>query len=423
MVPGDTHVLVIGQGYVGLPLSCALAEAGFMVTGYDLNKDRVATIQSGDSGLDEDTTHKLQVALQHGLRVTADLAPERHFDVVVVCVPTPPGLRGEVDLSAVMGATRDGAAVLKPGGLFILESTSFPGTTEEYVMPVLQEHLGEIDSGFLLAFSPERIDPGNPNYTISNTPRVVGGVSAQSAEAAASFYRTIVSDVVVLKGAKEAEMAKLLENTYRQVNIALSNELAKVSHELGIDYWDVVRGAATKPYGFQAFYPGPGVGGHCIPIDPMYLNERVRDLLGRPLEFVELAQEVNNGMPRYVARRVIDLLANRGIEASGAKVLLLGATYKANVGDRRGAPIEEVFEALDAAGCEVSYHDPFCETLVIPGGSTVHSVADVDQALAENDVVVLLQAHQHYLEPGRLDAAAAVFDTRGVLFAPNVERL
>ena len=423
MVPGDTHVLVIGQGYVGLPLSCALAEAGFMVTGYDLNTDRVAIIQSGDSGLDEDTTDKLQVALQHGFQVTADLAPERHFDVVVVCVPTPLGLRGEVDLSAVMGATRDGAAVLKPGGLFILESTSFPGTTEEYVMPVLQEHLGEIDSGFLLAFSPERIDPGNPNYTISNTPRVVGGVSAQSAEAAASFYRTIVSDVVVLKGAKEAEMAKLLENTYRQVNIALSNELAKVSHELGIDYWDVVRGAATKPYGFQAFYPGPGVGGHCIPIDPMYLNERVRDLLGRPLEFVELAQEVNNGMPRYVARRVIDLLANRGIEASGAKVLLLGATYKANVGDRRGAPIEEVFEALDAAGCEVSYHDPFCETLVIPGGSTVHSVADVDQALAENDVVVLLQAHQHYLEPGRLDAAAAVFDTRGVLFAPNVERL
>ena len=423
MVPGDTHVLVIGQGYVGLPLSCALAEAGFMVTGYDLNMDRVAMIQSGDSGLDEDTTHKLQVALQHGLRVTADLAPERHFDVVVVCVPTPLGLRGEVDLSAVMGATRDGAAVLKPGGLFILESTSFPGTTEEYVMPVLQEHLGEIDSGFLLAFSPERIDPGNPNYTISNTPRVVGGVSAQSAEAAASFYRTIVSDVVVLKGAKEAEMAKLLENTYRQVNIALSNELVKVSHELGIDYWDVVHGAATKPYGFQAFYPGPGVGGHCIPIDPMYLNERVRDLLGRPLEFVELAQEVNNGMPRYVARRVIDLLANRGIEASGAKVLLLGATYKANVGDRRGAPIEEVFEALDAAGCEVSYHDPFCETLVIPGGSTVHSVADVDHALAENDVVVLLQAHQHYLEPGRVDAAAAVFDTRGVLFAPNVERL
>lgn len=423
MVPGDTHVLVIGQGYVGLPLSCALAEAGFMVTGYDLNKDRVATIQSGDSGLDEDTTDKLQVALQHGLRVTAELAPERQFDAVVVCVPTPLGLRGEVDLSAVMGATRDGAAVLKPGGLFVLESTSFPGTTEEYVMPVLQEHLGEIDSGFLLAFSPERIDPGNPNYNISNTPRVVGGVSAQSAEAAASFYRTIVSDVVVLKGAKEAEMAKLLENTYRQVNIALSNELAKVSHELGIDYWDVLRGAGTKPYGFQAFYPGPGVGGHCIPIDPMYLNERVRDLLGRPLEFVELAQEVNNGMPRYVARRVVDLLANRGVEASGAKVLLLGATYKANVGDRRGAPIEEVFEALNAAGCEVSYHDPFCETLVVPGGSIVHSVADVDHALAENDVVVLLQAHQHYLEPGRLDAAAVVFDTRGVLSAPNVTRL
>ncbi len=423
MVPGDTRVLVIGQGYVGLPLSCALAEAGFLVTGYDLNSYRVARIQSGESGLDDDTTSKLRVALNNGYQATTQLTPERQFDVVVVCVPTPLGLRGEVDLSAVMGATRDGAAVLKRGGLFILESTSFPGTTEEYVMPVLQDQLGDIDGDFLLAFSPERIDPGNPTYTISNTPRVVGGVSAQSAQAAAAFYRTIVSEVVELKGAKEAEMAKLLENTYRQVNIALSNELAKVSHELGIDYWDVLRGAATKPYGFQAFYPGPGVGGHCIPIDPMYLNERVRDLLGRPLEFVELAQEVNNGMPHYVARRVVELLASRGVDVPGAKVLLLGATYKANVGDRRGAPIEEVFDALDAEGCTVSFHDPFCESVSLPGGTVVHSVDDLDLALATSDVVVLLQAHRHYLEPGHLDSASVVFDTRGVLTAANVVRL
>lgn len=423
MTPEKTRILVIGQGYVGLPLSCALSGAGFQVTGFDLNSERVALVNRGESGLDDEVTRELAHAIAAGYSATDKLPSGQQFDVVVVCVPTPLGNHGEVDLSAVMAAARDGASVLRDGGLFILESTSFPGTTDEYVRPVLEAQRGVLDEGFFLAFSPERIDPGNEKYSISNTPRIVGGSSPRSAEVAADLYRHIVPDVTVVKGAKEAEMAKLLENTYRQVNIALANELARVCHELNIDYWDVVRGASTKPYGFQPFYPGPGVGGHCIPIDPIYLNERVRDVLGRPLEFVELAQQVNDAMPTYVAERVLELLTRDGLDHRKAKVLLLGATYKANVADRRGAPIDQVVGPLTDAGCHVEYHDPLCASIQVADGQRMHSVADLGAASAQADVVVVLQAHREYVEPGVLANAQRVFDTRGVLTGANVSRL
>jgi UDP-N-acetyl-D-glucosamine dehydrogenase len=417
-----SKVLVIGQGYVGLPLACELAIAAFDVVGLDLNASRVELIQSGHSGIDAAMDERLNSALAQNYSATTKLDDDACFDVVVVCVPTPLDLGGKVDLSAVVAAAHSGSSVLNHGGLFILESTSFPGTTEEHVLPELEKALGKIDEDFFLAFSPERIDPGNEKFTISNTPRIVGGVSAASGERAHDFYSSIVDDVVVVSGAREAEMAKLLENTYRQVNIALSNELAKVSHEMGIDYWEVLRGAATKPYGFQAFAPGPGVGGHCIPIDPMYLNEKVQGVLGRPLEFVELAQRVNDGMPHYVVERIAGALGQQDTSLDSSVILLLGASYKANVSDRRGAPLDDIFSSLHDRGARVKFHDPYCPEITVDG-RTVTSVQELENEVESADVVVLLQSHTEYLTDGVFDGARLVFDSRGVLRGQNVVRL
>ena len=420
MKPSDESVLVIGQGYVGLPLSCALSRAGFTVVGLDTNSERVQSLNRGVSGVETQLEGPLRAALERGFVAQTSIDSGQRFDVVVVCVPTPLDSGGKVDLSAVLAAADAGSKALKRGGLFILESTSFPGTTEEHVLPYLEKALGKVDEDFYLAFSPERIDPGNPHFDISNTPRIVGGVTEASGEKAAALYRTFLSDVTVLRGAKEAEMAKLLENTYRQVNIALANELSMVSHEMGIDYWEVLRGAATKPYGFQPFQPGPGVGGHCIPIDPMYLNEKVTEVLGSPLEFVELAQSVNNAMPNYVVDRTMRIV--NALDTSNPEVLLLGASYKANVGDRRGAPIDEVFLGLEASGCRVQFHDPHCLEITIEHRS-LSSVPNLEESLRSADVVVVLQAHSEYFEPALFENAAAVFDTRGFLHGPQVERL
>lgn len=420
MEPNSSSVLVIGQGYVGLPLACELARVGFCVVGLDTNPERVQALNAGVSGVETQLDSALSEAIERGYTAQTAVGVGELFDIVVVCVPTPLDHGGKVDLTAVLSAAEVGAKALKRKGLFVLESTSFPGTTEEKVLPFLEEALGTLDQDFYLAFSPERIDPGNANFDITNTPRIVGGVSRASGEKAAEMYRTFLSDVTVLRGAKEAEMAKLLENTYRQVNIALANELSKVSHEMGIDYWEVLRGASTKPYGFQPFQPGPGVGGHCIPIDPMYLNERVTQVLGAPLKFVELAQSVNNGMPRYVVERAMKILQTQDTENS--RVLLLGASYKANVGDRRGAPLDEVLVDLEEHGCEVKFHDPLCPTITISERQLL-SVAHLEEAVRDADLVVLLQAHSEYLAPGALDAARAVLDTRGVLDGPSVERL
>ena len=420
MEPKSSSVLVIGQGYVGLPLACELARVGFSVVGLDTNPERVQALNAGVSGVETQLDSALADALERGYTAKTQVDTGELFDVVVVCVPTPLDLGGKVDLTAVLSAAEVGAKALKRKGLFILESTSFPGTTEEKVLPFLEEALGKIDQDFYLAFSPERIDPGNANFDITNTPRIVGGVTRSSGEKAAEMYRTFLQDVTVLSGAKEAEMAKLLENTYRQVNIALANELSKVSHEMGIDYWEVLRGASTKPYGFQPFQPGPGVGGHCIPIDPMYLNEKVTQVLGAPLKFVELAQSVNNAMSRYVVERALRILQTQGEDKP--KVLLLGASYKANVGDRRGAPLDEVLVDLEEHGCEVHFHDPHCPNITI-GERSLTSVAHLEAAVESADLVVLLQAHREYLEAGVLDSARMVLDTRGVLVGPLVERL
>jgi UDP-N-acetyl-D-glucosamine dehydrogenase len=421
-MPGQ-DVLVIGLGYVGLPLAIAAARSGFRVTGLDLNAEKVAGLMAGRSHVDDLTDDDVAEMLGHGFRATADEAEAGPQDVIVICVPTPLSEADGPDLSAVRAATATAGRLLKAGTLVSLESTTYPGTTEEVVRPLLEKTSG-LTAGldFSLAFSPERIDPGNPVYGFANTPKIVGGLTPSCTDAAEAFYGRICDQVVRAKSAREAEMAKLLENTYRHVNIALVNEMAIFSRELDVDLWDAIRCAATKPFGFQPFYPGPGVGGHCIPIDPNYLSYKVRTL-GYPFRFVELAQEINSRMPGYVTDRAAELLNRHAKAVNGAKVLLLGVTYKRDIADQRESPARPLARKLLARGARLSYHDPYVPSWLIDGRS-IPLADDLDAALADADLVILLQAHQAY-DPAQLARAARLLlDTRGVIpAAPHVEAL
>jgi UDP-N-acetyl-D-glucosamine dehydrogenase len=421
-MPGQ-DVLVIGLGYVGLPLAIAAARSGFRVTGLDLNAEKVAGLMAGRSHVDDLTGDDVAEMLSHGFRATTDEADAGPQDVIVICVPTPLSEADGPDLSAVRAATATAGRLLKAGTLVSLESTTYPGTTEEVVRPLLEKSSG-LTAGldFSLAFSPERIDPGNPVYGFANTPKIVGGLTPSCTDAAEAFYGQICEQVVRAKSAREAEMAKLLENTYRHVNIALVNEMAIFSRELDVDLWDAIRCAATKPFGFQPFYPGPGVGGHCIPIDPNYLSYKVRTL-GYPFRFVELAQEINSRMPGYVTDRAAELLNRHAKAVNGAKVLLLGVTYKRDIADQRESPARPLARKLLARGARLSYHDPYVPSWLIDGQS-VPRADDLDAALADADLVILLQAHQAYHPAQLTRAARLLLDTRGVIpAAPHVEAL
>lgn len=407
------NLVVIGQGYVGLPLSRAASGAGFNVTGLDVSQAIVDNLNSGCSHVEDISNADLKTMLEQGYQATTDNCVIQEADVVVICVPTPLGDAGRPDLHAVEAATRSIAENLHRQSLVILESTTYPGTTEELLLPALEEGGRELDQDFYLAFSPERIDPGNKTYRLENTPKVVGGVSSASGDLAVSFYSQFIEEVVKVKGAKEAETAKLLENTYRHINIGLVNEMAKFSHELGIDIWEVIRAAKTKPFGFQAFYPGPGVGGHCIPIDPSYLNYSVRKALGHPFRFVDLAEDINNSMPNYVVQRVQDLLNEHQKSLKGSKVLLLGVSYKADIADQRHSPAIPVGNGLADKGACISYHDANVPTWVF-NGEEYKSVDNLDQAVAEADIVILLQPHREYDVSEIASKAQLFFDTRGV---------
>jgi nucleotide sugar dehydrogenase len=421
-MPGQ-DLLVIGLGYVGLPLAIAAARSGFRVTGLDLNAEKVAGLMAGRSHVDDLSDDDVAEMLGRGFRATADETEAGPQDVIVICVPTPLSEADGPDLSAVRAATATAGRLLKAGTLVSLESTTYPGTTEEVVRPLLEKTSG-LTAGldFSLAFSPERIDPGNPVYGFANTPKIVGGLTPSCTDAAEAFYGQICEQVVRAKSAREAEMAKLLENTYRHVNIALVNEMAIFSRELDVDLWDAIRCAATKPFGFQPFYPGPGVGGHCIPIDPNYLSYKVRTL-GYPFRFVELAQEINSRMPGYVTDRAAELLNRHAKAVNGAKVLLLGVTYKRDIADQRESPARPLARKLLARGARLSYHDPYVPSWLIDGRS-IPLADDLDAALADADLVILLQAHQAY-DPAQLARAARLLlDTRGVIpAAPHVEAL
>ena len=424
-------LVVVGLGYVGLPLAQAATGAGLSVRGLDLNQQIVEGLNAGRSHVDDLSDADIGEMLANGFRATSDSTVLAEADTIVICVPTPLSEDGGPDLGAVLAATRAIAANLRVGQLVILESTTYPGTTDEDVRPLLEASGLVAGKDFSLAFSPERIDPGNPVYGMRNTPKVVGGHTAACTERAAAFYARFVDTVVKAAGTREAEMAKLLENTYRHINIALVNELAQFSKPLGIDLWDAIKCAATKPFGFQAFYPGPGVGGHCIPIDPNYLSHRVKTLLGQPFRFVELAQEINAGMPTYVKRRIQDRLNDDGKALKGAKVLLLGVTYKPNIADQRESPVRPLARLLVDAGANVLYHDPYVAEWNIdnehghpePTDRVLNSQPDALVAARNADIVVVLQPHREYDLSAIADAAAQVLDTRGMLHGANVERL
>jgi UDP-N-acetyl-D-glucosamine dehydrogenase len=420
----SVDLVVIGLGYVGLPLAQEACRSGLSVAGLDLSVPVVEGLQAGRSHVDDLSDADIRVMLDAGFTATTDPQVIAAAETVVICVPTPLSADGGPDLTAVMSATDTVAARLSPDTLVVLESTTYPGTTDELLRPRLETGGLTVGKDVFLAFSPERIDPGNPRYGFRNTPKVVGGVTPACSERAQKFYGRIVDTVVPARGTREAEMAKLLENTYRHVNIALVNEMLRFCHELDIDLWDVISCASSKPFGFQAFYPGPGVGGHCIPIDPNYLSYKVQAQLGYPFRFVELAQEINAGMPAYVARRVQDLLNEQGRALKGASVLLLGVTYKPDIADQRESPAVPVAEKLLSHGAVVSYHDPHVTTWRLGGGQEYTRVPDLDAALATADIAVLLQAHTSYDLDTLAAAAPLVLDTRGKMAdAPHVEHL
>ena len=420
--PLPIDLLVIGLGYVGLPLAREAAFSGLTVAGYDLNTEMVAALNAGRSHVGDVPASDVAEMLGKGFRATSREEEAGDPDTVVICVPTPLSADGGPDLSAVRGAVEVTGRMLRPGMLVVLESTTYPGTTDEVVRPLLEKASG-LTAGvdFSLAFSPERIDPGNQHYAIRNTPKVVGGQTSSCADAAERFYGQLCDRVVRARSAREAEMTKLLENTYRHVNIALVNEMAIFCHELGVDLRDAIRCAATKPFGFQAFHPGAGVGGHCIPIDPNYLSYKVRTL-GYPFRFVELAQEINTRMPVYTVDRAAEVLNSNAKPLNGAHVLLLGVTYKPDVADQRESPVPSVARKLRSRGAVLTYHDPYVTEWRVDG-KQVRRAVNLDEEVARADLVILLQDHSAYDLDHISRTARLVLDTRGRVEGPHVEML
>jgi UDP-N-acetyl-D-glucosamine dehydrogenase len=425
-VADQRTVAVLGLGYVGLPLVCAAVEAGHQVLGFDVSAERVQELRDGHSPVGDVEDKLLESRLGSGrLRFTCEPGDLREADTYVICVPTP--LRDKSpDLSMVDAAVETVARNVGHGDLVVLESTTYPGTTEERVAPRIAAISGlTAPEDYHLAFSPERIDPGNPRYGLRNTPRVVGGLGNAASEAAAGFYRSFIERVHVVSGPREAEMAKLLENTYRHVNIALVNEMAIFCEELGIDLWEAIGAAATKPFGFAAFAPGPGVGGHCIPIDPSYLSWRVRRL-GYPFRFVELAGEVNDRMPDYVATRIGDVLNQQRKSVAGARILLLGVAYKRDVADVRESPAFALARRLRARGADLSWHDPYAQGFEIDGVPLPRTRSLTPEVLAAADLVVIHTDHSAYDWDEIVRDSRLVFDTRnatGEISDPKVSRL
>jgi UDP-N-acetyl-D-glucosamine dehydrogenase len=415
--------VVVGQGYVGLPLAVRAAEVGFTVVGYETDAARTKHLAAGESYIEDVSSETLAAALGAGRYVVSGEARKcAGFDVAVITVPTP--LRdGVPDLSYIGAAARTLARFLRPGATVVLESTTYPGTTEELVAPILEEESGLVAGReFHLGYSPERIDPGNPEFGLVNTPKVVSGIDDASLTAIAAFYGSIVDEVVQVSGTREAELTKLIENTFRHVNIALVNELAMFAADLGINVWEAIDAASTKPFGYMRFTPGPGVGGHCLPIDPSYLSWRVKRALGQQFRFVELANDVNDHMPDYVARRLMVALNRQGKPLSRSRVLLLGLAYKANTGDAREAPAMIVADRLLSLGAEVRAADPN----VLEGrvdGRVVRVDATPEEVEAA-DAVVILTDHDDFDFEMIRRRAGYVLDTRGRLpAADNVEPL
>jgi UDP-N-acetyl-D-glucosamine dehydrogenase len=412
---------VIGLGYVGLPLVSEASKSGLRVLGIDVDSRKVQRLLEADSYVEGVSNEDLASALRGGFLPTVDSSRLADAEAAIICVPTP--LRDQVpDLTAMMEAGEAVGRHLEPGQLVILQSTSYPGTTQDMLQPVLEMHSGlRAGHDFFLAFAPERIDPGNPTWNLRNTPKLVAGIDTASTERATELLGKICDEIVVLPGPREAEMAKLLENTYRHVNIALMNEMAIFCRELGIDVWEVIRGAATKPFGFQAFYPGPGVGGHCIPVDPNYLSFRVGQL-GYPFRFVELAKEINARMPAYVVSRITELLNQQGRPVNGSKVVLLGVAYKPGVADIRETPALPISRKLLDLGATLYFADPHVEEFSVDR-RPIEKIDVSDLPGVDADIFVVITAHESLDLSALASNGHLVLDTRGVMTESNAVRL
>ncbi len=411
------QVAVVGMGYVGLPLAVVFAEAGFTVTGIDLDVRKVEQLNRAESYILDVPTSQLAGFVQQGkLKATTDYSIIRDMDAVSICVPTPLRQTGDPDLSFIVSAVEGLAPYLHPGMIIILESSTYPGTTREMVLPTLTEkaHL-EVGKDIFLAFSPERVDPGRTDWTTYNTPKVVGGITPACSEVAAAWYSQAIKTVVPVTTTEVAEMAKLLENTFRMINIGLVNELAIICDRLGVDVWEVIDAAATKPFGFMKFTPGPGLGGHCIPIDPLYLSWKMKSL-NYTARFIELASEINTGMPRFVVGKVQDALNDHNKALRGSHVLILGAAYKPDIDDLRESPALDVIHLLQDKGAIVTYNDPYIPH-IHHDELDMTSVPDVMAAVKAADCVVIITNHKKYDYPAILTAAKLVVDTRNAMGA------
>lgn len=407
---------ILGLGYVGLPLAVAFAEAGFHVVGVDPDPRKVDSLKAGKSYVQDVPGEQIERLYKAGkLAATEDFSALQYCDAVSICVPTPLRKTGDPDMSFIIGATEGLASYMHAGMIIVLESTTYPGTTREVLLPKLGKEKGlVVGKDFFLAFSPERVDPGRLDWNTLNTPKVVGGITEDCSEVAALWYSQALKSVVKVSSAETAELSKLLENTFRMINIGMINEFAIMCDRLGVDVWEVIDAAATKPFGFMKFTPGPGLGGHCIPIDPLYLSWKMK-AFHYNARFIELAADINTNMPRYVVGRVIDGLNDRGIPLKGAKCLVLGAAYKPDIDDIRVSPALDVIGLLKEKGALVEYHDPFIPCLRTHDDVEMQSVPDLMDAVRNSDCVVIITNHSQYDYAVILNEAKFIFDSRNAL--------
>jgi UDP-N-acetyl-D-glucosamine dehydrogenase len=410
------RIAILGMGYVGLPLAVVFAEAGFSVTGVDPDKRKIDLLNQGTSYIPDIPTERLASLVKSGrLKATTDFSVLKDMDAASICVPTPLRKTGDPDMSFIISATEELAKYMHKGIIVVLESSTYPGTTREILLPKLGIEKGlTVGEDWFLAFSPERVDPGREDFTTLNTPKVVGGITEACMDVAAAWYGGAIQHVHPVSSAEAAEMAKLLENTFRMVNIGMVNELAIMCERVGVDVWEVIDAAATKPFGFMKFTPGPGLGGHCIPIDPLYLSWKMKTYQ-YTAHFIELASDINTNMPRYVVNRIMDALNDRGQMLKGSRALVLGVAYKPEIDDIRESPALDVIGLLQKKGAVVEYHDPYIPTLKTHEGDEMRTVPDLMTAVRAADVVVIVTNHKAYDYKLILEAAKFIFDSRNAL--------
>ncbi|HET6465650.1 MAG TPA: nucleotide sugar dehydrogenase [Nitrospiria bacterium] len=419
------QIAIIGMGYVGLPLAVEFARVGFKVTGLDIDPEKIRALEAGESYIPDISSTTVRSLVKEGrFYPTTDPEVLRFMDTVTICVPTPLRKTKDPDLSYIMSSVEVIRRSLHAGQLIILESTTYPGTTDEMVLPRLEESGLKVGRDFFLAFSPERVDPGNQQYTTRNTPKVVGGITAECTQLARTLYEQAIDKVISVSSTKVAETVKLLENTFRSVNIALVNEIALMSDKMGINVWEVIDAAATKPFGFLPFYPGPGIGGHCIPIDPFYLSWKARQS-GFEARFIDLAGQINSRMPEYVVEKVTDALNRHGKCLNGARLLIVGVAYKKDINDVRESPALDIISLLARKGVQISYHDPFVSSLSVEGMEQRSKALD-EKTLEEQDCVVIVTNHSGLDYEKIVKASKLIMDTRNALKGFNgshIERL